>query len=169
MTKPLRDLTLKDTAWVWDHPQQEALEALKKAVSSTPILRYYNLEEKVTLQCDSSQSGLGAVLMQNGQPVGYASRALTLTESRYAQIEKELLAIVFACDHFEAYVYGSEEVHIETDHKPLESIMKKPLNNSPTRLRQMLLKLQRYNLVVTYKKGTTIVLADTLSRPHYHV
>ena len=102
MTKPLRDLTLKDTAWVWDHPQQEALEALKKAVSSTPILQYYNLEEKVTLQCDASQSGLGAVLMQNGQPVGYASRALTLTESRYAQIEKELLAIVFACDHFEA-------------------------------------------------------------------
>ena len=166
MTKPLRDLTLQDTAWVWDHPQQEALEALKKAASSTPVLRYYNLKEKVTLQCDASQSGLGAVLMQNGQPVGYTSRALTLTESRYAQIEKELLAIVFACDHFEAYVYGREEVHIETDHKPLESIMKKPLNNAPTRLQRMLLKLQRYNLVVTYKKGTTIVLADTLSRAH---
>ena len=166
MTKPVRDLTLQDTAWVWDHPQQEALEALKKAASSTSVLRYYNLKEKVTLQCDASQSGLGAVLMQNGQPVGYASRALTLTESRYAQIEKELLAIVFACDHFEAYVYGQEEVHIETDHKPLESIMKKPLNNAPTRLQRMLLKLQRYNLEVTYKKGTTIVLADTLSRAH---
>ena len=67
------------------------------------------------LQCDASQSGRGAVLMQNKQPVGYASRALTLTEFRYAQIEKELLAIVFACDHFEVYVYGREEVHIETD------------------------------------------------------
>ena len=78
MTKPLRDLTLKDTARVWDHPQQVAIEALKKAVSSTPILRYYNLEEKVTLQCDASQSGLGAVLMQNGQPVGYASTAICI-------------------------------------------------------------------------------------------
>ena len=72
--------------------------------------------------------------MQNGQPVGYASRALTPTESQYAQIEKELLAIVFASDHFEAYIYGRDEIHVETDHKPLESIMRKPLNNAPTRL-----------------------------------
>ena len=61
-------------------------------------LRYYNLIEEITLQCDASQFGLGAVLMQNGQPVAYTSRALTVTETRYAQIEKELLAIVFACD-----------------------------------------------------------------------
>ena len=56
----------------------------------------------VTLQCDASQSGLGTTLMQNGQPVAYASRALTMMETQYAQIEKELLAIVFACDHFES-------------------------------------------------------------------
>jgi hypothetical protein len=95
ITKSLRDLTQKDTEWVWDQPQQAALEALKKAVTSTPVLRYYNLKEEVTLQCDASQFGLGAALMQNGQPVAYASRALTPAESRYAQIEKELLAIVF--------------------------------------------------------------------------
>ena len=166
MTKPLRDLTQKDTAWVWDDPQQTAFAMLKNAVSSTPILRYYNLKEPVTIQCDASQSGLGAVLMQNGQPVGYASRALTPTESQYAQIEKELLAIVFACDHFEAYIYGRDEIHVETDHKPLESIMRKPLNNAPTRLQRMLLKLQKHNLSVTYRKGTTIVLADTLSRAY---
>ena len=104
--------------------------------------------------------------MQNGQSVGYASRALTPTESQYAQIEKELLAIVFACDHFEAYIYGRDEIHVKTDHKPLESIMRKPLNNAPTRLQRMLLKLQKHNLSVTYRKGTTIVLADTLSRAY---
>jgi len=83
----------------------------------TPVLRYYNLKEEVTLQCDASQSGLGAALLQGGQPIAYASRALTLAEeSRYAQIEKELLSIVFGCDHFEAYIYGRDEVHIETDH-----------------------------------------------------
>ena len=74
--KPLRELTQKDTEWTWGPAQQNALETLKKAVSSTPVLRYYNLQVEVTLQCDASQSGLGAAMLQNGQPVAYASRAL---------------------------------------------------------------------------------------------
>lgn len=78
-------------------------------------------------------------MMQNGQPVAYASRPLTSAETRYAQIEKELLAVVFACDHFDAYIYGRSRVNIETDHKPLESIVQKPLNNAPKRLQRMLL------------------------------
>ena len=97
ITKPLRDLTRQDVEWHWDEPQERAFEQLKEAVSVSPILRYYNLREKVTIQCDASQHGLGAVLLQGGQPVAYASRALTPTEENYAQIEKELLAIVFAC------------------------------------------------------------------------
>ena len=76
---------------------------------STPVLRYYNINEEVNLQYDASQSGLGAAMMQNGQPVAYASPALTLVESRYAQIEKELLAVVFACNHFNAYYVGATE------------------------------------------------------------
>ena len=166
ITKPLRECTQKDTDWVWDHAQQNALDTLKKAVTSTPILRYYNLEEEVTLQCDASQSGLGAALMQNGQPVAYPSRALTSAETRYTQIEKELLAIVFACDRFEAYIYGRDGVHVETDHKPLESIVLKPLNSAPKRLQRMLLKLQKYSLQVKYKKGEKMFLADTLSRAY---
>ena len=78
----------------------------------SPILRYYNLREKVTIQCDASQHGLGAVLLQGGQPVAYASRALTPTEENYAQIEKELLAIVFACEKFDAYIYGRDSVRV---------------------------------------------------------
>ena len=131
MTKPLRDLTLKDSDWAWEPHHQEAFLALKKAVASTPVLRYYNLKEEVTIQCDASQSGLGAALLQNGQPVAYASRALTSAETRYAQIEKELLAIVFACEHFDVYIYDREAVNVETDHKPLESIVRKPLNMRP--------------------------------------
>ena len=73
---------------MWDHPQQEAMDKLKQAVMSTPVLRYYNIQEEVTLQCDALQSGLGAAMMQNGKPVVYASRALTSAETRYAQIEK---------------------------------------------------------------------------------
>ena len=166
ITKPLREITQLDTEWSWDHAQQNALDTLKKAVTSTPVLRYYNLKEEVTLQCDASQSGLGAALMQNGQPVAYASRALTSMETRYAQIEKELLAIVFACGKFEAYIYGRERVHVETDHQPLETIAVKPLNSAPQRLQRMLLRLQKYNLKVNYKKGDEMFLADTLSRAH---
>ena len=151
ITKPLRELTQKDTVWVWGPAQQEALENLKMAVSSTPILRYYNVNEEVTLQCDASQTGLGASLLQNGQPVAYASRALTATETRYAQIEKELLAIVFACAHFELYVYGRDVVQVKTDHQPLVSIVLKSLNSAPSRLQRMLLRLQSRSTTSTRK------------------
>ena len=82
MTKPLRELTGKEVAWAWDQPHQDVLDALKRAVASTPVLRYYSLQDEVTLQCDASQHGLGAALMQGGQPVAYASRALTSPETR---------------------------------------------------------------------------------------
>ena len=147
-TKPLRDLTQNDVQWVWNELQQTAFAKLKEMVTRTPVLRYYNLKEEVTLQCDASQSGLGAALMQNGQPVAYASRALTPAETRYAQIEKELLAIVFACDRFDAYVYGRDLVNVETDHKPLEAIFMKSLASAPQRLQRMLFSEEQTNLTV---------------------
>ena len=101
---------------------------------STAILCYYNLWEEVTLQCDTSQFGLGAALLKNGQLVTYASHALTDAETRYAQIEKELLTIVFACECFEPYVYGRDLSQDESDHKPLEAIFCKPLHSAPKRL-----------------------------------
>ena len=88
ITKPLRELTQNDVQWVWGTAQQTALEALKEAVVTTPVLRYYNLEEDVTLQCDAFQFGLGAALLQNGQPVAYACRALTDAETRYAKLKR---------------------------------------------------------------------------------
>jgi len=102
--------------------------------------------------------------MQNGQPVAYASRALTPTETRYAQIEKELLAIVFGCENFEAYTHGRDVVQVETDHQPLETILRKPLHSAPSRLQRMLLRLQKFTLNVKYKRGKELFLADTLSR-----
>ena len=145
-------MTQKEVVWSWDHAQQAALDALKVAATSTPVLRYYNLDEEVTLQCDASQAGLGAAILQNGQPVAYASRALTEAETRYAQIERELLAIVFGCTHFEVYIYGRDIVHVETDHKPLEAIALKPLYSALEHLQRMLLQLQKYNLAVSTRK-----------------
>jgi len=73
-----------------------------------------------------SQGGLGAAILQNGKPIEYASRSLTDTEIRYIQIEKEMLAIVFALEHFNQYTFA-RHIHIESDHKPLEMILLKPL------------------------------------------
>ena len=101
----------------------------------------------MVLQCDMSQTGLGVALIQGGQPIAYAYRALSTAETRYAQIEKELLAIVSSCDNFEVYVYGINTVHVEMDHKPLEMIMLKSLNLAPKWLQRMLLQLKS----ITYK------------------
>ena len=84
------------------------------------------------IQCDASEKGLGAALLQEGQPIAFASRALTDTETRYAQIEKEMLAIVFAAEKFDQYTFG-HSVTVQSDHKPLESILKKPLFSAPLR------------------------------------
>ena len=146
-------------------PKRELLSNSKK-LSVSPILRYYNLREKVTIQCDASQHGLGAVLLQGGQPVAYASRALTPTEENYAQIEKELLAIVVSCEKFDAHIYGRDSVQVQTDHKPFECICRKVLCVVPKRLQRMLLRLQKYDLDVTYLKGENMLIADTLSRAH---
>ena len=85
------------------------------------------------------------------------------SEVNYAQIEKEMYGIVFGCKRFHQYIYGRKIV-VETDHKPLIPIFKKPLYAAPPRLQRMLLQLQRYDLDVTFKPGSQIHVADTLSR-----
>ena len=87
------------------------------------------------------------------------------TQQRYAQIEKELLAIVFACEKFHQFIYG-KQVDVETDHKPLVNIFKKSLNDCPMRLQRMLLRLQQYDLRMIYAKGTKLNVADMLSRAY---
>ena len=103
--KSLTSLTKKDMPLHWESAQSTAFIGIKQLASRAPVLRYYSVEDEVTIQCDSSKDGLGAALLQNGQPVCFASRALTSAETRYAQIEKELLAIVFACEKFDVFIY----------------------------------------------------------------
>ena len=102
------------------------------------------------------------MLIQDGQPVAYGSRALTDCQKRYTQIEKELLAIVYGCEKFKQYVYG-KTVHVETNHKPLETVFKKSLQKAPPRFQRMLMSLQPYDLRVSYKPGKELYIADTLS------
>ena len=95
ITKPLRGITQQDVMWAWNEAQQTAFKNLKDAVTHTPVLHlYYSLQDEVSIQWDALQTGLRVALLQNGQPVAYASLALTPTESRYAQIEKEKYLLI---------------------------------------------------------------------------
>ena len=161
----LNELLHKDNEWVWDVPQQKAYDDVKQSIAHATILAYFDVNKDVTLTCDASQHGLGAACLQNGRPVAYASRALTETETRYAQIEKELLAVVFACTKFKNYICA-KQVTVETDHQPLISITKKPLSAAPARLQRMLMRLQSHDIHLVYRKGKDLVLADALSRAY---
>ena len=131
------------------------------------MLKYYDVNEEVKIQCDVSQNGLGCVLLQSGQPVAFASKTMTETEQRYTQIEKGYLAIVFACEEFNHYILG-RCANIQTEHKPLETIFKRSLLCAPKRLQRMLLRLQKYSLTVVYCAGPKLFLADFLSRAPIH-
>ncbi|XP_033731751.1 uncharacterized protein K02A2.6-like [Pecten maximus] len=165
ITAPLRQLIKHENEFAWNCAHDKAFEELKTVLTDTPVLQYFDPSKPTVLQSDASQSGLGACLLQEGHPVGYASRALTPTEQNYAQIEKELLSVVFGLEKFETYTYG-RKVLVESDHKPLEIICRKSLLNAPKRLQRMLLKLQKFDLEVVYKPGSTMYMADTLSRAY---
>ena len=165
LTAPLRSLLHKDAVWCWQDQHDAAYTALKKAIVQPQALQYYDPLKEVTLTGDASQNGLGAACLQEGKPVAYSSRAMTETEGRYAQIEKELLAVLFACNKFDHYIFG-RRVTVETDHQPLITIMKKPLHMAPTRLQKMMMKLKRYNINLVYKRGKELYIADTLSRAY---
>ena len=101
--------------------------------------------------------------MQQGQPIAYASRTMTDTECCYAQIGKETLVIVFALERFNQYTYG-RTILVQSDHQPIEAIMKKPLHKAPMRLQRMMLHMQKYAPIVSWIPGNKLYLADTLSR-----
>ena len=121
----------------------------------------------MTIQVDASQVGLGTALLQNGKPIAFASKAFTKTECRYVNIEREMLAAVFGAERFHTYIYG-RSFTIESDHKPLESISRKNLADTPAWLQCMMLCLQGYDFTIPYCPGKEMVIPDMLSHfsPH---
>jgi hypothetical protein len=160
----LRKLLVKDVHFAWDQPLEQSFQKVKDVISQSPgpVLSYYDHKKELTLQVDASKFGLGATLLQDSKPIGFASKSLTPTEVNYAQLEKGMFAILFGCKHFHKYVYG-HNVRVESDHKPLISIMKKLIHAVPPRLQRMILQLQRYNIVLHHLPGKGIPVADTLS------
>jgi len=160
---PLWDLVKKSSEFVWSPEHQAAVDKIKQAVAAPTSLKYFDSKKPVVVQVDASQRGLGAVLLQDNQPLAYSSKLLTDTERRYSNIEREMLGVVHGLEKFHYYCYGRPVV-VQTDHKPLEAISKKHLASAPPRIARMLLRIQKYNAQVTYIPGKDIPLADALSR-----
>ena len=129
-TAPLRELLVKNKPWQWGKSQNQSFERIKELLVSKKCLAYYAVQKPVKIQVDASKLGIGTVLLQDDRPVAYTSKCLTATQQRYAPIEWEMLAVVFGCQRFYQYIHG-KKVTIQSDHKPLEAIMKKPLQNTP--------------------------------------
>ena len=166
-TALLRSLLEKDVLWSWSDKHEECFCMLKKLVTESPILKYYDPNKEMKLSVDASKYGLGAVLLQKYEedwaPVAYGSRSLTRSEMNYAQIEKETLAILFGCNKFNQHLYGVKFT-VESDHQPLESIFKRPISKAPPRIQRFLLRLQKYQFEVEFSPGKNLVVSDTLSR-----
>ena len=168
-TKPLRELLSTKNQWTWGPSQEDAFLALKKSLTSSEVLAQYCVDCETVVSADASSYGLGAVLRQvqpdgSLRPIAYASRALTETEQRYAQIEKEALATTWACERFQQYLLG-KSFKIETDHKPLVPILSsKMLNEVPIRIQRFRLRLMRFSFSISHVPGSQLHTADTLSR-----
>lgn len=170
VTESLRGLLTTNSTWHWDQPQRCAFDKIKKMLTSSPVLALYDPSLPTKVTADSSSYGLGAVLTQkqaNGHwsPVVYASRSLTPTERRYAQIEKEALASTWSCSRFQDYLIGIKFT-LETDHKPLVPLLGvlKSLDELPPRIQRMKMRLMRFCYNIVHVPGKELYTADTLSR-----
>lgn len=167
--QPLSSMLSSKQEFVWGPSQQTAFDKWKSILSSQPVLGIYDPASETVVTADASSYGLDAVLRQKRkdgkfQVIAYASRLLTETERRYAQIEKEGLALVWACEKYSDYLVG-EEFTLETDHKPLVPLFSsKALDDLTPRLQRLRMRMMRYKYSITYVPGKELLAADALSR-----
>jgi len=163
---PLRKLTHQSVEWCWNTQHEKAFQNLKQSLANSHSISYFDTALDTEIIVDASPTGLGGILTQHDQHenlkvIAYGSRSLTDTESRYSQTEREMLAVVWACEHFHLYIYGAD-ITIVSDHKPLESIVNK-CSKTTARLERLNLRLQPYRVKLIYRPGKDNP-ADYLSR-----
>ncbi|XP_026526821.1 uncharacterized protein K02A2.6-like, partial [Notechis scutatus] len=171
VAEPLHRLLDKKTSWVWGHREERAFQQVKDLLTSDAVLMQYNETLPLTVTCDASPFGVGAILshvLPNGNeaPIAFFSRTLSKTERNYSQLDKEALAIVSAIKRFHEYVYG-RPFTIITDHKPLLGIL---AGDKPTphilspRMTRWSEFLAAYDYQLQHHPGKAIPHADALSR-----
>ena len=165
IAKPLTNLLKKGAPFIWGYNQEEAFEKLKQILCTEPLLRYPDFNEPFILTTDASDYALGAILSQGkigkDPPIAYASRTLNDAEIKYTTTEKELLAMVFAIQHFRPYLFR-RKFTLVTDHRTL--VWLRNLKDPFARIGQWELKLREYDFNVEYRLGRVNANADALSR-----
>ncbi|UYV61148.1 K02A2.6-like, partial [Cordylochernes scorpioides] len=165
---PMNKLLSKKEEWIWGDDQDRAFDQIKENLTSAQGLALYDPSLPITVSADASSFGLGAVIWQTKdglrQVIAYASRTLSETEKRYAQIEKEALAITWACEKFKQYIQGLV-ITLETDHKPLVPIFtSKNIDDLTPRIQRLRLRIMRYSYKIVHTPGKNLIVADALSR-----
>ena len=161
LTAPLRELTHQNVPWVWGDVESEAYQKLKDELTSSRVMTYFDPTMSIDIYVDASPVGLCAILTQNDKVLAYGSRALKDVETRYSQTEREMLAVVWAAEHYHLYVFGTH-FRIFTDHKPLLRIFEKQ-NPLSARMDHWRLRLMPYDYTLVYRPGADNP-ADFLSR-----
>ena len=123
ISEQLRQLTRKDTEWTWSEREELALNKPKEALTRAGVMAYFDPNKNTNILVDASPVGLGAVLTPNGKLLCYACRALTDVEQQKSQTEREMLAVVYAAEHFHFYLYG-KKFTITAVHRPLLGTVK---------------------------------------------
>ncbi|PNX92555.1 retrotransposon-related protein, partial [Trifolium pratense] len=162
IAKPLTELTKKNN-FKWGPEAMSAFNRLKKIMTTPPVLVLPNFDIPFEVECDAAGRGIGAVLMQQKQPIAFFSKALSegnLTKSVY---EKELMALVLAIQHWRHYLLGKSFV-VYTDHKSLKHFLQQRVTSPDQQC--WLAKLLGYQFEVKYKPGLENKAADALSRCH---
>ncbi|UYV65312.1 hypothetical protein LAZ67_3003920 [Cordylochernes scorpioides] len=164
-TANMRLLLRKNELWVWNDLRDRDYRDLKLQLMSAPCLRHFDPKLDIEISTDASSNGLGAVLQQQRVPITYSSTALSAAQKKYSQIEEELLPVYFGCKRNHLYLYGRKFTAF-IDHKPLLTIMKKPMVDLSPRLQRLVLQLQHYDFDFEYIPGKKLYTADALSRDY---
>ena len=127
LLSPLYELLQSSKKWSWEERQDRYFKEAKKLLATSDVLTHYDPRKPLVLSCDASPYGVGAVLSHGmpddtEQPIAFASRSLSPTERKYAQLDKEALAIIFGVKRFHQYLYG-RNFSILSDHKPLQYLL----------------------------------------------
>jgi hypothetical protein len=165
ISKPLCNLLTKENVFEWTEQCEKAFVKLKNLLTSAPVIQPPDWSLPFEIMCDASDYAVGAVLGQRKDKkpyvIYYASKTLNSAQMNYTTTEKELLAVVFACDKFRSYLVGSPVV-VFSDHAALKYLLSK--KDSKARLVRWILLLQEFDITIKDKKGTENVVADHLSR-----